>query len=397
MSSRSSLATCSALRLRRSSAALRALALVIACAVLVRWWGIWGVVDVDTDAYGHAVVARRMIERPTDLTVHWVWLPLWHCVHALFELSGAGFEAVRALSFCASIATVALVFVCVYREFADGLDPESDSHAVLAATVSSAAMAFAPQVIESAVSAEPEAIFALLVLGAFAALRWQHPWLAGTLLSLAALTRYEAWPLIVAVFVFDLWLRVLRAKPVTIAWLLPQASVALWCILHRWHSGQWFWFVRENRAFVARTLPRLVPVLPPIEQRAIWYPITIPQINWGWLSLLVSFLGFMVWLREKRWVWVLAPAVIVSFVSVAWVCEQHLGLVRHAVSYLSFYAMAMGAGLWLARLEAVQRGCDRGLLRARVRITGGAGVACAPALSTRSMHRFVARSRRCAR
>lgn len=335
--------------MRRSRAAQCALALVIACATLVRLRGIWGVVDVDTDAYGHAVVARRMIEHPTDLAVHWVWLPLWHAVHALFELAGAGFEAVRALSFGASIATVALVFVCALREFAVELDPESEPLAVLSATVSSAALAFAPHAIESAVSAEPEATFALMVFAAFAALRWQLPWIAGALLSLAALTRYEAWPLIAAVFALDLALRARREAPVTAAWALPAAMVALWCAIHRVHSGEWFWFVRENRAFVARTLPRLVQLLPPIERRALWYPITIPWIDWGALPLLASLSGFALWLRERRWVWALAPAAIVGFVSFAWVRGQHLGLVRHSVSYLSFYAMAMGAGLFFAQ------------------------------------------------
>jgi hypothetical protein len=344
---------------RRSSAAQRSLALVIACATLVRLRGIWGVVDVDTDAYGHAVVARRMIDHPTDLAVHWVWLPLWHCVHALFELVGAGFEAVRALSFSASIATVALVFVCVYREFAVELDPETEPLALLSATVSAAALAFAPHAIESSVSAEPEATFALWVFGAFAALRWRRPWLAGALLSLAALTRYEAWPLIAAVFALDVALRARREPGVTAAWALPAVMVALWCAAHRAHSGQWLWFVRENRAFVAHALPRLVPVLPPIERRVLWYPITIPWIDWGALPLLASVSGFALWLRERRWPWVLAPAAIVAFVSFAWVRGQHLGLVRHAVSYLSFYALAMGAGLFYAQKRLAIRLTDR--------------------------------------
>lgn len=286
-----------------------------------------------------------MIEHPTDLAVHWVWLPLWHAVHALFDLAGLGFEGVRALSFCASLVTVALVFVCVRREFALELDPASERVALIAATVSAAAMAFAPHAIESAVSAEPESVFALLVFGAFAALRWERPWLAGASLSLAVMTRYEAWPLIAAAFALDVLRRRQRARPVTVAWLAPTLTVALWCVAHRWHSGQWLWFVRENRAFVARALPRLLPVLPPIERRAIWYPLTIPWINWGALPVLASLSGFALWARERRWPWVLAPAAIVAFVSYAWLRGQHLGLVRHAVSYLSFYALAMGAGL----------------------------------------------------
>jgi hypothetical protein len=341
---------------RRSSPSRVALALVLISAALVRLPGIVGIVDVDTDAYGHAVVARRMIEHPTDLAVHWVWLPLWHALHAAFTVVGLGFEGVRWLSFGASMATVALVFLCAEREFSPDLAPENRDSATVAAALGSMALAFAPHAIESAVSAEPEAFFSLCVFGGAAALRWERAALAGALFSLAALTRYEAWPLVAAVFAVDVLRRWRREGGVTLAWAMPLATVALWCAAHRAHSGDWLWFVRENRAFVARALPRLLPVLPPIERRALWYPATIPWINWGTGAALASLAGFALFARERRWPWVLAPLSIVGFVTFAWVRGQHLGLVRHAVSYLPFYALAMGAGaLWVARRLRVRR------------------------------------------
>lgn len=322
-------------------------------AALIRWRALGGVIDVDTDAYGHAIVARRMLERPLDLSVHWVWLPLWHAVHALFTLVGLGFSGVRALSMLASLATVALVFVCTNQELAvDGPAPR----ALVGASVAASAVAFAPNAVESAVSAEPEATFALLVFGAIASVRAARPWLAGALLSLAALLRYEAWPLVAALALADGALRLRRrGQGHTPAWLLPASVVALWCIVHRAHAGSWLWFIRENRAFVARALPRLLPVLPPLFKRVLWYPVTLPWINWGAIAVAACAVGFAQLGRARRWPWLLAPAALVGFVSYAWIRGQHLGLVRHAVAFLPFYALAMGAGA----SSAIERTVDR--------------------------------------
>jgi hypothetical protein len=315
-----------------------------------------GTVDVDTDAYGHFIVGRRLLENPTDLSVHWVWLPLWHVVHALADRAGVGFEGVRALSWLASCATVPTLFVFVEREcLALRAWRLEAREACLAATFAALTVACAPRAVASATSAEPEAVFALLLLLGVDASRRGRAIFAGALFSLASLLRYEAWPFIAAVWLVA---QTARAESVSTrwAWMLPGFTVMLWCLVHRVSSGQWLWFVRENQRFVARTLPELVPVLPSIERRVLWYPVTIPWLEWGAAWMSVIFVGFAQTIRV-RMVAVLAPAaVLIGFVSFAWVRGQHLGLMRHAVAYMPFYGAAAGVGvvtlLRLARRSA---------------------------------------------
>lgn len=335
--------TCSTAKDSRSSR--RALLAVTFLAVATRLAATVGTVDVDADAYGHFIVGRRLLENPTDLSVHWVWLPLWHVVHALSDRVGLGFDGVRALSWLASCATVPALFVFVERECSGLRAPRLEAQeACLAATFAALTVACAPRAIASATSAEPEAVFALLLLLGVDASRRGRAILAGAVFSLAALLRYEAWPFLAAV-----WLVARTQHTASVAarwtWMLPAFTVLLWCVVHRVSSGQWLWFIRENQRFVARTLPELVPALPSIERRALWYPVTIPWLEWGAAWVSVIFVGFAQTIRA-RMVAVVAPAaVLVGFVSFAWVRGQHLGLMRHAVAYMPFYGAAAGVGV----------------------------------------------------
>ncbi len=67
---------------RSARVSWRVLAVVWSVVAVVRFWLVTTGPDVDTDAYGHAVAARAFVVAPRDLSVHWVWLPLWHLVHA---------------------------------------------------------------------------------------------------------------------------------------------------------------------------------------------------------------------------------------------------------------------------------------------------------------------------
>src|ERR1700692_2086864 len=51
--------------------------------------------DPDSDAYGHHGIARQILVNPSDLSVHWVWLPLFHYAQSLMILFGGVMETVR--------------------------------------------------------------------------------------------------------------------------------------------------------------------------------------------------------------------------------------------------------------------------------------------------------------
>jgi hypothetical protein len=344
---------------------LAALAVIVGLAALLRAPLIAGAADLDSDAYGHFVVARRVIDHPTDLSAHWVWLPLWHFVHAAADLLGAGFSGVRWLSFFASLAAPVVLARALSRE------PDVDPRAPW---VAAAALAFAPRSVSAGTSAEPEAVFALLTLGAVAALRAGRGALSGALASGAVLLRYEAWPLVAALALAERLghgprshPRSMDARPPRLwwSWVAPSLVVLAWCALHRAWSGEWLWFVRENQAFVRRALPRLLPVLPSLGRRLLWYPVTIPWFEWGAALLGCAAAGFLWLARARRLPWVLAPAALVGFVTLSWARGQHLGLLRHAVSYLPYYALAIGVGA-SALARWVERRSGAALSRALV-------------------------------
>lgn len=343
---------------------MRAFALVasLVVALAARVIAHAGIPDVDTDAYGHFVVARRMLDAPTDLSVHWVWLPGWHVVHALFDVTGLGFGAVRVFSLGCSLATVALLFWWVERESLAACDrgrtsdrsearERAANDAAMAASTAALALAVARPAIDAAGSAEPEALFSLLLLGSIVALRERRAVVAGMLAAAAALTRYEAWPFVAALVLIerlDAHGTPLRSRR-AFAWALPLIAIGAWCVLHGAQRGEWLVFIQENRAFVARSLPRLHATLPPWPRRALQYPLILPWAAWGAFPLVLVALGLWQSARRRRWAIVIPPAVLVGFLTYSWLRAQHLGLVRHAVAYMPFYAAAMGIGaMWVS-------------------------------------------------
>ena len=66
--------------------------------------------DLDTDAYGHAVLGRYTWDDPGNLQIHWVWLPLWHFFFGLCGALGLGFQFVRLFDIALSAVIPVLVF-----------------------------------------------------------------------------------------------------------------------------------------------------------------------------------------------------------------------------------------------------------------------------------------------
>src|SRR5579859_1343493 len=81
--------------LRRELGDRALLALVV---LLLLWWRLFFVgygVDLDTDAYGHHVIARHLADHPADVGANWVWLPLFHYVQAIAVGMGATLRTIR--------------------------------------------------------------------------------------------------------------------------------------------------------------------------------------------------------------------------------------------------------------------------------------------------------------
>ena len=75
---------------RRVAAA--SLALAAAAMLVLRLHVVLYLPDGEADAYGHFGAARALVEDPTNLKVHWVWLPGWHYVLWAMIRCGLSFQ-----------------------------------------------------------------------------------------------------------------------------------------------------------------------------------------------------------------------------------------------------------------------------------------------------------------
>jgi 4-amino-4-deoxy-L-arabinose transferase-like glycosyltransferase len=306
--------------------------------------------DLDTDAYGHAMAGRFFLDTPADLRIHWVWLPLWHVVHAAVAAAGGALDHVRLLNVALGVLSPLLLARLLRRSSGDE---------VLAVT-SGALLALWPLGVDLGQSGQPEPLFQVLLLAALVAWEEDRPAATGLLLALAALCRYEAWVLPPVFLALALRRRGVKQA---LAWGIPGLAVAGWCLVHGRMTGEFLWFLRANREF-AREASRALGFPWGPEPRfwvmALWYPVIRPSADLLAFAPL-PFLGLLEdWRRRER----LLPAsllasglVLLLFLSYGWVQRLNLGLHRHFYALVPLYATLSGLGLLalLRRFELLRR------------------------------------------
>lgn len=322
------------------------LAAVVLASTLLRLYVLRAGPDLDTDAYGHAVLGRYTWEDPGNLQIHWVWLPLWHFVFGALGALGIGFQAVRGLDALLSAGIPVLVYatVCRARQERQARD--------LVALLAAAFAAFFPVAITHGQSAEPESLFCVLLLvSAFCIERQQHL-LASVPLAFAVLLRFEAWAVLPAFLLASVltsapsepWARrVLRGA---LAVLLPGLTIVAYVLVHRAaYDGRWLVFLTENHAFVREARSHAIPGVGP-QPSWFWYAAILPFRTAGPV-VLFALLGLWRFVRRAPLTYRVVGPWLLAFVTVGWVREQHLGLDRHFFAVVPFYAVAMAEGVLL--------------------------------------------------
>ena len=328
------------------------LASIVVVATLLRLYVFAAGPDLDTDAYGHAVLGRYTWDDPGNLQIHWVWLPLWHFVFAVLGWLGLGFQAVRRIDIALSALVPVLVFATVRRA-----RPERGSADAVALRAAAFAALF-PLAITHGQSAEPEALFCVLLLTAAWCIERGARFLASVALSVAVLLRFEAWAVLPAFAVASVWLVPDRGWPQrlvrgAVAVVLPGLTIALYVLLHRAaYDGRWLVFLSENHAFVREARSHAVPGLGP-QPVWTWYVASLPFRTAGPVVLL-ALLGAWRFFRLAPKTYRLVGPWLLAFVTFGWVREQHLGLDRHFFAVVPFYALAMAEGAMLLT-ETVRR------------------------------------------
>jgi len=305
--------------------------------------------DPDTDAYGHYVIARQFLDTPTNLHIHWVWLPLYHLWLALGVAAGATLDHVRYVNALLSALTPLLLLWLLGRTVSEPAPPWERWLPALAAALAAAA----PLAVENGTTAQPESCFTLLLVGAAVLLtRGQLGW-AALPLSLLVLLRYEGWAAAACVALLLLARRA-RGEALSagaVACLLaPALAIAGWVVLRRLSGEPWLDFLHQNQSFAESALSvrphqfgsELVRGLAGVSGQA-------------WLLGALGAAGlWRAGRREGVWLWAL-PLSVLGFLTLGWLNRSHLGLARHFVAVLPFAAVYLAHGVaqlaeWLGAL-----------------------------------------------
>jgi len=331
------------------------IALGVALAALASWRAacVLAGPDVDTDAYAHHMIARAILADPRDLGIHWVWLPLYHYLQVpLVELGGTMTD-VRWINVALAAALPPVLFSYVRRTARAGESGmAADSVALLAALFAAAC----PIAMQMGTTAQPEPLFALLMLGVAIAFERRRNAAASGMLAAAVVLRYEAWAAlatVAAVAALGPWWRRRRglaAEPGEgRAWIVVAAPVALilaWAALRRPVDGRWFGFLRQTREFAVGATHQhsaLDGGLLALLRDVVYYPLVVPLRVMGPCLPLVPF-GVARTVRDQGARFVLVLAACLGFVSLTWVMRSTLGLDRHFVVVVPLYATFAAQG-----------------------------------------------------
>jgi hypothetical protein len=349
-------------------AAAAPLALVLALAVLAAWRGVCVLAgpDVDTDAYAHHMIARAILADPHDLAVHWVWLPLFHYLQVPLVWAGGTMNTVRWTNLALAAVTPWMLFRYVRRTARTGPgEVPASATAFVAALVAAAC----PIVMQMGTTAQPEPLFALVMIGLAVAFQERRYKATAAFLGAAVLLRYEAWAsfLVIAPWILaeQAGARFSRAgadgaretaegasgfRRVNVSALaviaVPVALIAIWAILRRPVDGRWFGFLGQTRQFAndaTHEQSALDRGLLGLAMSALYYPVIVPVRVLGPVMALVPF-GVARTVRDQGARFVAVFAACLAFISFSWITRSSLGLDRHFVAVVPLYATFAAQG-----------------------------------------------------
>jgi len=299
------------------------------------------------DARGHLIVARRIVD---SITPGWqqigaVWLPLPHLLNAVpvqidwFYQTGASAVFISVISF--AVATTAIAWI------AGAL-----TGSAAAALVGAAVFALNPNVVYLQATPMTEPLLLALTLLAVALLiayvrDGRRSAMAGIVLALACLTRYEAWPITYVALTaagWALWRKgetmASTCRRIAAIAVYPTAAIIAFAIFSRIVVGQWFvssdFFVPENKAL---GLPL----------------VAVDEIAWGTrelsgrvlMGLAVAGCGTlaMAGLVNRRRAAALVALSPLAAAAVPWAAfvDGHPFRIRYMVPLLAMEAVAVGA------------------------------------------------------
>lgn len=300
--------------------------------------------DPDTDAYAHFIIARDIVSNPFNLSIHWVWLPLFHYIGAFFVLLGSSMQIIRLLN-------VFLWFLMPVLTYLFLVSKDSTKKYALPAAIITA---ISPIGILMGTTAQPEPLFAVLIL-LFALLFEKTDYYSSSfILALACILRYEAWAVFIFISFYVLYLRLFKKQnlpgpkkiSVLSVILIPLIVITTWSILRYFFDGSWFMFLSGTQQFANDALGETNSadggVLKFVSD-LFFYPFWIPFLYFGITIFFIPF-GIIKFIKENI-VLSITGISILCFITISWLLKSNLGLNRHFNSLVPVYSVLIVYGL----------------------------------------------------
>jgi hypothetical protein len=304
---------------------VRILVLATLLGLIVRLVYVFLLPDFDGDAYAHFEFAAHVHPHPTDLKVHWVWLPGFHFAVAALQKIGISFRGVRIIN----------AFLCALSPWL------MLRYARTTASVSAMVMiAGSGLMIVLGTAALAEMPFTLAVLGAAVMIDEKRPVATGVLLTIAASMRYEAWFVVMIMGLFSIVQMVRsrgRERGLFVAAAIPSAAIVLYILVRRFvtDAPEWLWFIRETYRFthMQRGLSTASPIFD-----VLWFPVILPFFVMGPALLLIPFGGR--WKRPSS----IIPIALLLFLAFTYLGRGALGQARYLTVLVPFACLAIARG-----------------------------------------------------
>lgn len=279
---------------------------------------------------------------PGDLSIHWVWLPLFHYLSAGAILIGAGMDTIRFINVVIWFITPLILFKYLYKY--------ENENKLFTAFLSSLLCALFPVGILMGTTAQPEPVFSLLILLFVIFVSEKKYLISSIILGLACMLRYEAWAVLFAVFLLYVF-EVFKAKKFildsrVLNLIIPGIFILVWAFLREPFDGKLFGFLTQTQEFANDALKEKNSFQGgffKIIKDFIHYPIFIPLIFTGLNVLFLPF-GIKSFYRNNKW-FLYSGTGILAFITLSWMMKSNLGLNRHFVSLIPFYSVLSAYGI----------------------------------------------------
>jgi hypothetical protein len=325
------------------------LGLLMLTVIVIAIWQILFIVqlpDGDTDAYAHFIIARDLVRNGNDLGLHWVWLPLFHYIGAFFVLIGSEMQSIRFLNVLIWNSIPFILYFNLKKKEPETIIP------VFAALLT----VLFPIGVLMGTTAQPEPLFALLILLFVVTLEDGKFLTSAFILSIACMLRYEAWAVLLGLGLY-MFIKVIKEGTLKISFigksykiytvlLFPIITISIWSVLRYKTDGQWLSFLHGTQKFASDALGQTNSIdggLWNFIADLFFYPFWVPFIFSGIMPFL-AIIGFRKFYPKNKVFFVTSISILV-FISISWIMKANLGLNRHFASVIPFYSALTAYGL----------------------------------------------------